>query len=92
MSQTAIVIGLVRQGLIQLLLLPIHSYRYLISPLLGTNCRYAPSCSEYAVTALERHGVVKGGWLAVRRIARCHPFGGHGHDPVPPVASRTATS
>ena len=50
-------------------------------------CRYLPSCSEYAVEALETHGAARGGWLAVRRVARCHPLGGHGFDPVPPRAS-----
>lgn len=63
--------------------LPILGYRYLISPVLPMSCRYAPSCSAYAVEAVMRHGMVKGGWLALRRIARCHPWGGDGYDPVP---------
>lgn len=67
-----------------LLRLPILAYRVLLSPVLGTNCRFAPSCSEYALEALARHGALKGTWLAVRRIVRCHPWGGHGYDPVPP--------
>jgi putative membrane protein insertion efficiency factor len=62
------------------------AYRWFVSPVLGSNCRYAPSCSEYAVEALRRHGAVRGTWIALRRVARCHPWGGHGHDPVPPVA------
>jgi uncharacterized protein len=62
------------------------AYRWLVSPALGANCRYAPSCSEYAVEALRRHGAVRGAWIALRRVARCHPWAGHGHDPVPPVA------
>lgn len=59
-------------------------YRYAISPWLGVNCRYAPTCSAYALEALQKHGAFRGGALAVRRIARCHPWGGSGYDPVPP--------
>lgn len=70
-----------------LLTLPIRVYRYLISPILGVNCRFAPSCSEYAIEALAAHGAWRGGWLAARRILRCHPWGGHGYDPVPPAAA-----
>ena len=58
-------------------------YRYGVSPLLGTNCRYDPSCSEYAQEALRRYGALRGGCLAVKRIGRCHPWGGSGYDPVP---------
>jgi putative membrane protein insertion efficiency factor len=61
----------------------IRAYQRLISPLLGPRCRFHPSCSQYALEAIERHGPVKGGWLALRRIARCHPLNPGGHDPVP---------
>jgi len=61
----------------------VRLYRVAISPLLGMNCRYQPTCSSYAIEALERFGVLRGGWLAIRRIARCHPWGGSGYDPVP---------
>jgi putative membrane protein insertion efficiency factor len=53
------------------------------SRVLPPSCRYAPSCSEYAIIALKRHGAIKGGWLTVKRLLRCHPWGGHGYDPVP---------
>lgn len=69
-----------------LLVGPLVAYRWLISPVLGINCRFAPSCSSYAIDAIRAHGAVRGGWLAVRRLARCHPWGGSGHDPVPPAA------
>ncbi|HEX6143741.1 MAG TPA: membrane protein insertion efficiency factor YidD [Geminicoccaceae bacterium] len=62
----------------------IHVYRYLISPALPPRCRYLPTCSGYALEALEQHGALAGGWLALRRVARCHPLGGSGLDPVPP--------
>jgi putative membrane protein insertion efficiency factor len=61
----------------------IRFYQLLISPLLGPRCRFHPSCSQYALEAIDRHGPVKGGWLALRRIARCHPLNPGGHDPVP---------
>lgn len=66
-----------------ILVLPIRFYRYVISPWLGPNCRFQPTCSAYAIEAIERHGALRGLWLAMRRLARCHPFGGHGYDPVP---------
>lgn len=58
-------------------------YRYLLSPFLPQACRFAPSCSAYAAEALQRHGALTGGWLALRRVIRCHPWGGTGYDPVP---------
>ena len=61
----------------------VRAYQLLVSPLLRPSCRFYPSCSSYAVTALERHGPIKGGWLAARRVARCHPFHPGGVDPVP---------
>jgi len=63
--------------------LPVQAYRLLLSPWLGMNCRYQPTCSAYALEALEKHGAIRGTWLAVRRIIRCHPGGGSGYDPVP---------
>ena len=63
----------------------VRLYRLAISPWLGANCRFDPTCSSYAIEALEVHGVLKGTWLAVRRIGRCHPWGGSGYDPVPNV-------
>ncbi|SFL14145.1 hypothetical protein SAMN04488036_105281 [Shimia haliotis] len=64
--------------------LPVRAYRLLFSPWVGFNCRYQPTCSAYALEALENHGAIKGSWLTLRRIGRCHPLGGSGYDPVPP--------
>jgi putative membrane protein insertion efficiency factor len=61
----------------------IRSYQRYISPQLGSNCRFYPTCSHYMYEAIEKYGVVQGGWLGVRRIARCHPFNPGGFDPVP---------
>jgi putative membrane protein insertion efficiency factor len=58
-------------------------YRVAISPMLPAACRYTPTCSDYAQQALRKYGALKGSWLAARRLLRCHPWGGHGHDPVP---------
>lgn len=66
-----------------LLRLPIHVYRLAISPYLPMSCRFSPTCSSYAMEALRLHGPLSGGWLALRRIFRCHPWGESGHDPVP---------
>lgn len=66
----------------------IRAYQLILSPVLGQNCRYQPTCSTYAAEAIEMHGALKGGWLALKRISRCHPIewlgGGQGYDPVPP--------
>jgi uncharacterized protein len=67
----------------RLLMVPIAGYRRFVSPLLPPRCRFAPSCSEYALTAVAEHGAARGLWLAVKRIARCHPFNPGGYDPVP---------
>ena len=77
--------GRVSRLLSQPLLALVWLYRTLISPLLGANCRFEPSCSDYARTALVRHGAFRGGYLMLRRILRCHPWGGSGFDPVPPL-------
>ncbi len=66
-----------------LLALPIRFYRICISPLIPNRCRHSPTCSEYALEALETHGPLYGSWLSVKRIGRCHPWGSHGYDPVP---------
>jgi uncharacterized protein len=69
----------------RLFMFPIAGYRRFVSPLLPPRCRFAPSCSEYALTALAEHGALRGLWLAATRIARCHPFHPGGYDPVPPA-------
>ena len=70
------------------LIAPIHFYRYFISPMLPPSCRFVPTCSQYAIEAITVHGPLKGSWLTVRRLARCHPItwlgGSQGYDPVPP--------
>lgn len=66
-----------------IVLLPVYFYRYSISPLLPASCRYTPTCSQYTVEAIMKHGVIKGAWLGIKRIASCHPWGGSGYDPVP---------
>lgn len=66
-----------------ILIVPIKIYQYTISPMLGASCRYTPTCSAYSIEALKKHGPFKGSYLAIKRIFSCHPWGGHGHDPVP---------
>ena len=65
------------------LLLLIRGYQLVISPLLGSNCRFMPTCSEYAMESLKAYGLIKGTFLTVKRIGKCHPWGGHGYDPIP---------
>lgn len=67
----------------RLLMALIRGYQLAISPWLGRNCRFHPTCSQYTLEAIERHGALKGLWLGVRRVSRCHPFHPGGHDPVP---------
>ena len=65
------------------LIVPIKLYQILLSPLIGPSCRFTPTCSNYAIEAINKHGPIKGFWLAIKRISKCHPWGGSGHDPVP---------
>ena len=66
---------------------PIHAYRWSLKPLVGWNCRHLPTCSDYALEAIERNGAWRGGWLAISRLGRCHPWGTHGFDAVPDITS-----
>jgi putative membrane protein insertion efficiency factor len=74
---------LLKKGLGALFFVLIKAYQLLLSPMLGASCRYTPTCSQYGIEAIRTYGPFKGGWLTLRRIGRCHPWGGHGHDPVP---------
>ena len=74
----------IRAGLVTILILPVRLYQWLISPWLPKTCRYVPTCSEYAIESLKIHGPLVGLLLGTKRILSCHPWGGHGHDPVPP--------
>jgi len=65
------------------LIIPIKLYQILLSPLIGPSCRFTPTCSNYAIEAINKHGPLKGLWLAIKRISKCHPWGDSGHDPVP---------
>jgi putative membrane protein insertion efficiency factor len=64
-------------------ILLIKIYQYIISPAIGPKCRFTPSCSQYSVQALQKYGLIKGGWLSIKRISKCRPGRGHGYDPVP---------
>lgn len=74
---------MIRTILRRIFILPIRFYQLCISPMLPNACRFTPTCSQYAVEAIMKHGIFRGTWLAVRRILRCHPWGGSGYDPVP---------
>lgn len=73
---------------VQAALALLRGYKLLVSPLFTGACRFHPSCSSYAADALRAHGLTRGSWLALRRLLRCHPFGGSGYDPVPPPVGR----
>ncbi len=72
-----------RKIIIYLLLLPIRFYQLAISPMLPSSCRYTPTCSQYSIEAIKKHGPLKGLWLSIKRILSCNPWGGSGYDPVP---------
>ncbi|MCT4591530.1 MAG: membrane protein insertion efficiency factor YidD [Carboxylicivirga sp.] len=76
-------LDLIKSGLVALLLIPVKLYQWFISPVIGASCRYTPTCSQYTVEALKKHGPFKGLYLSIKRILSCNPWGGHGHDPVP---------
>ena len=76
----------------KLVILPIKFYRYAISPMMASHCRFYPSCSAYAIEAIELHGAIRGGWLAARRLGRCHPWSAGGVDPVPPSSCSSSTA
>lgn len=70
----------------------IRFYQYAISPLLGTNCRHTPTCSQYTLEAIQEWGFIRGIWLGIKRIARCHPWGTHGYDPIPRKADKAESN
>ena len=69
--------------LLYVIIIPIKAYSFFVSPWLGKNCRFQPTCSEYAIEALRTHGIIKGSWLAFKRVSRCNPLAQSGYDPVP---------
>jgi putative membrane protein insertion efficiency factor len=77
------IIHILKQGIGYIFIVLIKIYQYFISPLTGASCRYTPTCSQYGVEAIKKYGAFKGGWLTLKRIASCNPWGGHGEDPVP---------
>jgi len=77
------VVDLIKRGIGWFMILLVRFYQKAISPYLPSTCRYVPTCSQYFIEAVKKHGPFKGGYLGIRRILRCHPWGGHGYDPVP---------
>lgn len=75
----------------KILILLVRIYQYTLSPFLGNNCRHTPTCSNYTIEAIEVHGPLKGGWMGLKRIARCNPWGTSGYDPVPPCTDHNHT-
>lgn len=75
-----------------LIILPVRFYQYFISPLLGQRCRFQPTCSHYMIGAVEEWGFLKGGWMGLKRIAKCHPWGPWGYDPVPKKGNQSDAS
>jgi putative membrane protein insertion efficiency factor len=75
--------ALMKKVLEYIIIFPIKLYQWLISPLMGKTCRFDPTCSWYMILAIREWGIFKGVWLGLKRISRCHPWGGHGYDPVP---------
>lgn len=67
----------------QIIILPVRFYQIFISPMMAPRCRFTPTCSHYMIQAVQEWGLLKGGWLGIKRIFKCHPWGPHGHDPVP---------
>ncbi|MFT7298914.1 MAG: putative membrane protein insertion efficiency factor [Sphingobacteriales bacterium] len=75
---------MIKKAFSGLLILLVKIYQYVLSPILPNACRYSPTCSAYMIQAINIHGPLKGTWLGIKRFSSCHPWGGHGHDPVPP--------
>ncbi len=78
-----LIISFLRKIVSAFFILIIRLYQFLLSPILGASCRFTPTCSQYGLEAIRKHGPFKGGWFTLKRIGRCHPWGKHGHDPVP---------
>ncbi|MBO4488503.1 MAG: membrane protein insertion efficiency factor YidD [Bacteroidales bacterium] len=77
------VLGWISKGVASVMIFFIKVYQWTLSPLIGRSCRYTPTCSNYGIEAIRKHGPIKGGWLTLKRILSCNPWGGSGYDPVP---------